>query len=150
MAARISPSRQKTAGSRPHERAHRTGRWAEIIFRALSARAAKRWRFVSFRGLGSGESRGIVDLVAIRKDMREPAEGALKRGDLFDIVLVQVKGGSAAAPTLSDRRRLKLVGKRYRAHAIVLFSWQPGVSSQFHVLDRQLRWGLSSSKNIFG
>jgi hypothetical protein len=60
----------------PHEKAHATGRCAEIIFRALSARIAKRWRFVSFRG----------------------AAHALKRGDLFELVLIQVKGGSAKIP----------------------------------------------------
>jgi hypothetical protein len=64
----------------PHEKAHATGRWAEIIFRALSARIAKRWRFVSFRGAAHGEWRGIVDVLAIRKDTSEPIHRTLKRG----------------------------------------------------------------------
>jgi len=34
----------------PSERAAETDRWTEILFRALSNRGAKRWRFVSFRG----------------------------------------------------------------------------------------------------
>lgn len=58
------------------------------MFRALSSRVAKRWKFVSFRGDGQGEWRGVVDLIAIRKDTREPSTRSLKRGDLFEIVLV--------------------------------------------------------------
>jgi hypothetical protein len=134
----------------PHEQAFLTGRWAEIIFRSLSTRIASRWRFVSFRGLGHGESRGIVDLVAIRKDMSQPRDVSLNRGDLFDIILVQMKGGSAPDPTIAERRRLKVVGKRYRAEAIVLFKWRRGVSSQFYVLDRQLHWKSASPISVFG
>src|SRR5271165_5518967 len=51
----------------PPEKAYTTGRWAEIMFRALGNRVARRWRFVSFRGEGGGEYRGIVDVLAIRK-----------------------------------------------------------------------------------
>ncbi len=51
----------------PHQKARTTGLWAETIFRALSTRVAKRWRFVSFRGAGRGEWRGIVDVLAIGK-----------------------------------------------------------------------------------
>ena len=54
-----------------HTKAHTTGRWAETIFRALSSRIANRWKFVSFRGVGKGEWRGVVDLIAIRKDRRK-------------------------------------------------------------------------------
>ena len=43
--------------------AARTDRWTEILFRARSARAAKRWRFVSFRGKGGKEWRGVVDVI---------------------------------------------------------------------------------------
>ncbi len=134
----------------PHEKALLTGRWAEVIFRCLSKRVAIRWRFVSFRGLGRGESRGIVDLVAIRKNTSRPRDDALKRGDIFDIILVQVKGGSAPDPTVDERRRLEVVGKRYRAKAIVLFKWRRGVSSQFYVLDRQRHWKLASPASVFG
>ena len=45
-----------------------TNRWTEILFRALATRVAKRWRFVSFRGTGGREWRGVVDVIAIRKD----------------------------------------------------------------------------------
>jgi hypothetical protein len=55
----------------------------------LSSRVADRWRFVSFRGANQSEWRGVVDLVAIRKNSRKPSNAMLKRGDLFDIVLIQ-------------------------------------------------------------
>ena len=82
-------------------KAHTTGRWAETMFRALSRRVAERWEFVSFRGKGkgNGEWRGVVDIVAIRKDTSQPENAKLKHGDLFEIILVQVKGGTARPPT---------------------------------------------------
>ncbi len=133
-----------------HVKAHTTGRWAEIIFRALSMRVAKRWQFLSFRGAKKGEWRGVVDIIAIRKDTVEPKGGVLKRGDLFDIVLVQVKGGSSRAPTLEDRKRLLEVAKHYRAHKVVQFCWQRGTVAAFSVLQRNLEWKMSSGTEIFG
>jgi hypothetical protein len=134
----------------PHEKAHATGRWAEIIFRALSARVANRWRFVSFRGSGSGEWRGIVDVFAVRKDTSQPRLSFLKRGDLFDIVLVQVKGGSARFPSVDERRRLQLVAKRYRARDVVLFQWRNGISSGFFTLGPNLEWQATTGAAVFG
>jgi len=64
-----------------HVKAHATGRWAEIIFRALSSRITDRWRFVSFRGINKSEWRGVVDLVAIRINSVESSNAILKRGD---------------------------------------------------------------------
>jgi hypothetical protein len=134
----------------PTEKAFATGRWAEIIFRALSARVAHRWRFVSFRGLGKGESRGIVDVLAIRKDTSEPADTSLRRGDLFEFILIQIKGGTAAYPSISDRNRLTRVAKRYGASMIVLFAWRKGVSSQFYKLEPNLEWSSQTGAAIFG
>jgi hypothetical protein len=62
---------------------------------------------VSFRGTGKGEWRGVVDLIAIRKNGEQPTGSVLKRGDLFDIILIRVKGGSSRGPTASDCRRLQ-------------------------------------------
>ena len=107
----------------PSRKAVDTTRWTEILFRALSNRVARGWRFVSFRGEGGGEWRGIVDVLAIRKDTAHSDHHLLKSGDLFDIVLVQMKGGSAKAPSATDIARLRAVARRYRAKAIVLFSW---------------------------
>jgi len=138
----------------PHEatasvKAHATGRWAEIIFRALSTRVARRWQFVSFRGAGKGESRGVVDVLAVRRNMAQPEGDVLKRGDLFDVILIQIKGGGARAPTANDLLRLREVKRRYRAQAVVLFSWERGKTSSFSVLGRDACWHVSTSVEIF-
>jgi hypothetical protein len=132
-----------------HVKAHATGRWAEIIFRALSSRVADRWKFISFRGANRGEWRGVVDLVAIRKNSKEPSSAMLRRGDLFDIVLIQIKGGSARGPTQDDCRRLREVKRLYRAKDVVQFQWKRGESSKFFVLGRNLNWLPSSSEELF-
>ena len=133
-----------------HIKAHATGRWAEIIFRALSSRIANRWKFVSFRGAGQGEWRGVVDIVAIRKDTTQPPDAVLKRGDLFDLILIQVKGGSAPGPTPNDCLRLRAVGRRYRAKAVVQFQWRNGKSARFFTLTRAMTWKPTTSEELFG
>jgi hypothetical protein len=90
-----------------------------------------------------------VDLVAIRKNSKEPTNGILKRGDLFDIVLIQIMGGSARGPTIDDCRRLREVKRLYRAKAVVQFQWRRGESSKFFVLGRKLNWLPSSSEELF-
>jgi hypothetical protein len=60
------------ANTSPTDKAIRKGKWSEILFRALSNRVAKRWRFVSFRGAKGGEWCGVVDIIAIRKDTASP------------------------------------------------------------------------------
>jgi hypothetical protein len=132
-----------------HVNAHTTGRWAETIFRALSSRIANRWKFISFRGVGKGEWRGVVDLIAIRKNSKQPSGDILKRGDLFDIILIQIKGGSGPGPKQSDCRRLWEVKKVYRAKSSVQFQWRKGKSSQFFTLSRRLEWKLTTSRQLF-
>ena len=83
-----------TANTPAWKKAGNTDRWTEILFRALTSRVAKRWRFVSFRGRGGGEWRGVVDVLAIRKRTAKSDHDILKSGDLFDVILVQMKGGS--------------------------------------------------------
>ena len=131
-------------------KAHTTGRWAETMFRALSRRVAERWEFVSFRGKGKGEWRGVVDVVAIRKNTSQPESPKLKRGDLFEIILVQVKGGTARPPTQEDRIRLREVARQYSARAVVLFEWKKGVSWRFLVLNlRSLEWEETTGEVVF-
>jgi hypothetical protein len=132
-----------------HVKAHATGRGAETVFRNLTSRVAVRWKFISFRGLDNGEWVGVVDLVAIRKDTRPSSGNILKRGDLFDIILIQIKGGSARSPTESDCRRLREVKRVYRARSIVQFQWRKGESSRFFVLDRN-QWKRATSQELFG
>jgi hypothetical protein len=119
------------------------------MFRALSSRVANRWKFVSFRGANRGEWRGVVDLIAIRKNSRQPSGVVLKRGDLFDIVLIQVKGGSARGPTANDCQRLLQVKRLYRAKSVVQFQWRKGESSLFFTLARNLEWKPTTSRELF-
>ena len=142
MPKKLSPTAQQKAAN--------TDRWTEILFKALSARAAQRWRFVSFRGSGGGEWRGIVDILAIRKDTAVSKHNLLKSGDLFDFILVQMKGGSARKPSASEIARLRAVSRRYRAKKIVLFSWKRQRECKFETLSRADDWELSSATAIFG
>jgi hypothetical protein len=133
-----------------HVIAGETDRWTEIMFRALSSRVAKRWRFVSFRGKGGGEWRGVVDVVAIRKNTAVPGNSVLKRGDLFDIILIQMKGGTAKLPSSDELHRLRVVAKYYRARDIVLFNWDRGRKTSFSTLEQTLTWRERTSLEIFG
>src|SRR5207245_1504460 len=107
--------------------ATRTARWAITMTRWLVTRLRlkKRWNLVTFTGSGGNESAGIVDILAIRKDHRKGANG-LKRGDAFEIILIQVKGGNAAWPSVDDMRRLRKVGDKYDAKAVILAEWKRG------------------------
>ena len=85
-----------------------TKKWAPIetkvgIRRAVAGASWPRWHFVSFNGPHGGESRGVVDLIAIRKDHGPPCAGT-KRGDALQIILIQVKGGYAAKPTAESEQ----------------------------------------------
>jgi hypothetical protein len=54
------------------------------------------WHILSFLGLDGYELRGAFDLTAVDKDHGKARAGT-KRGDALQIILIQVKGGSAAA-----------------------------------------------------
>jgi len=117
--------------------AARTQRWAvtmtKVCIRQLmSAAPFPRWHFVSFTGARGRESRGVVDLIAIRKDHK--AYKGLKRGDRFQIILIQVKGGYAANPTVDDADRLRAVARYHRAQCVLLASWKKGTPVQFFSL----------------
>lgn len=126
-----------------------TARWAETMFRALTSRVGRRWRFVSFRGAGGGEWRGVVDILAVRKSAAANAGARLKAGDLFDFVLVQLKGGGALDPTRSDVLRLQRVARHYGALRVVLYAWKRGSHSEYYVLDPKGQWRDSSAKDSF-
>jgi hypothetical protein len=148
----------------PSALAAKTARWATtmtrwaIRFSSTGKRPgtniAKRWQFVGFAGPNGAESRGIVDILAIRRDHR-PSSGVLQPGDLFEIVLVQIKGGTAPWPTPADVKRLRAVQRRYRAKAVVLASWQKGTEPTFYVLKRSSPqgrnpWRPTSPVEVFG
>jgi hypothetical protein len=101
----------------PSQKAHKTARWARIMTKWLvtySCKTGVKWRFVEFGGRTGAESYGIVDIVAIRKNHR-PSDPDVKRGDLFEIVLIQAKGGSAPWPSESDIDRLAATANFHRA-----------------------------------
>jgi hypothetical protein len=137
------------------EKAARTATWAKTMTKVVIAQNntdGPRWHVVNFLGPGKKESRGIVDLLAIRKNHVEPAL-PLKRGDLFDVVLIQVKGGSAPLPTEADRVRMRAVGEAYKAKAILLSEWVKGAKAVFSKLEGDDWVELSSPKDfavIFG
>lgn len=145
------------------EKAMKTDKWTEILFRALSSRVAKRWRFVSFRGSKKREWKGIIDVLAVRK--RTEVAGAelkkkypvLSRGDLLDVMLIQMKGGSARPPTATDCQRLRAVKEIYQATDVVLFTWRglgrsaKGAKTTFKVLNEAAdAWDLRDARSLFG
>jgi hypothetical protein len=103
------------------EKAARTARWAVTMAKVRIRRVVSRtrWQLVTFYGKSGGESVGVVDLLAIRKDHGEPV-GGTRRGDALQIILIQVKGGSAAKPTFDDATRLRAVAKRHGACEVLL------------------------------
>jgi hypothetical protein len=115
-----------------------TEKWAvtmtKVRIRQAVARAPfPRWHLLTFAGPDGGESRGVVDLIAIRKDHRSPCNG-LKRGDAFQIILIQVKGGYAAKPTAEDAKRLRIVARKHGTCGIVLAAWKKGKAARFYSL----------------
>jgi hypothetical protein len=82
------------------------------------------------------QSAGIVDLLAIRKNYKQ-ARNALKKGDLFEIIVIQVKGTGTTRPNKPkkvENRRLKAVAKYYNARSVVLAEWVKGRPGRFYWL----------------
>ena len=71
------------------EKAARTARWAVTMAKVRIRRVVSRtrWQLVTFYGKSGGESVGVVDLLAIRKDHRQPV-GGIRRGDALQIILI--------------------------------------------------------------
>ncbi len=118
------------------ERAQRTATWAKTMTKVIIRKNNKggpAWKVVDFLGPARSESRGIVDLLAIRKS-HQLADLPLKRGDLFEMILIQVKGGTAKRPTDEEIERLELVRKAYDAKTILLSEWKRGSEARFFEL----------------
>jgi hypothetical protein len=118
-------------------KAAQTARWAVTMtkVRIRQTLARTRWQLVTFCGATGGESVGVVDLIAIRKDHGNPIPDT-KRGDSLQIILIQVKGGRAAMPTAEDGRRLRAVARHHRARQVLLSAWTKGKAAQFFRLRR--------------
>jgi len=115
-----------------------TEKWAvtmtKVCIRQAVAKAPfPRWHLLTFAGPDGGESRGVVDMLAIRKDHAPPRIG-LKRGDTFQVILIQVKGGYAAKPTAEDGKRLRIVARHHGACAVLLAAWKKGKAARFFSL----------------
>ena len=142
----LSPSEMS-----PGKKAQHTAKWARTMTKWLvtySRRTGARWNLVEFGGKETAESRGIVDLIAIRKDHRHDNPG-LKRGDLFEIVLIQTKGGSSRRPTPDDVARLSRVAKHHRAKAVILAEWRRKETLELFMLSGT-RWKPVSPDEVFG
>ena len=135
----------------PGKKAHRTAKWARTMTKWLvtySRRTGAKWNLVDFGGKTRAEARGIVDLIAIRKNHRHDGP-RLKRGDLFEIVLIQTKGGSAPRPTAEDVARLSRVAMYHRARAVVLAEWRRAERLKLFRLNGT-RWQAVAPDEIFG
>jgi hypothetical protein len=106
---------------------------AKVRIRRVASRT--HWQLVTFCGKAGGESVGVVDLLAIRKDHGNPVAGT-KRGDALQLILIQVKGGRAAMPTADDATRLRAVAKLHRARRVLLATWKKGTAARFFRLKR--------------
>ncbi len=118
--------------------AEKTEKWAVTmakvrIRQAVAQTPWPRWTFVNFCGPHGGESRGVVDMIAVRKDHTTPRRG-MKRGDALRIILIQVKGGSAPRPTSEDGKRLRFVARLHGACGILLATWKKGRAARFFSL----------------
>lgn len=145
-------NRKKVNWLKAWERARKTGKIAEIMTKfAISfvSRRSKKWQILSFKGSKGQEATGVVDLIAIRKDHKTLVESPLKRGDLFEIILIQVKGGSAEGPTDEDKKRLAKVKEFHCAKDIILASWKKGKLPVFKRLLENFKWKEVEPKDIF-
>jgi len=135
----------------PGKKAQRTAKWARTMTKWLisfNRQSGARWNLVDFGGITKSESRGIVDLLAVRKNHRTDMSG-LKRGDILEMVLIQTKGGSAPRPTPEDIARLRKVAKHHRAMAIVLAEWNKGQHLELYKLKRN-EWVSVRPVEVFG
>ncbi len=92
-----------------------------------------------------GIRQGSSILLAIRKNHQKP-KAPFKRGDLFEIILIQIKGGGAKRPNKSEIKRLRDVAKHYNARDVVLAEWVKGNQLKFNWLvnyraDPKKAWG---------
>jgi len=138
---------RKTAAAK----AIRTAKWATTMTKwrigfqtngkrlgSPTVKPTRRWQLVGFPGPAGRESAGIVDLMAIRKNHAK-SNSRFKRGDLFEIILIQIKGGGARRPKREDIQRLRAVAKRYNARDVVLAEWLKKTRLKFYKLGKNHR-----------
>jgi hypothetical protein len=72
-------------------------------------------------------------MIAVRKDHGKPLAGT-KLGDRLQIILIQVKGGSAAKPTTDDGKRLRIIAQHHGNCPILYAAWKKGEEARFFSL----------------
>jgi hypothetical protein len=71
--------------------------------------------------------------------------------DAMQMMLIQVKGGSAPMPTAEDAQRLRAVARRHGADRVLLKSWKPGRAVRFFRLQTSGKWRpVDKLETIFG
>lgn len=135
------PAQEKSAPEKAIHTAKAATTLAKAHLKRESNKHKGRWQWVDFLGLKSRESAGIVDILAIRKKWDVPAQAEfknLKHLDLFDIMLIQVKGGGAPMPTADDIARMEEVADHYHACNVLLYQWNTKKKhlTGFRVLNR--------------
>jgi hypothetical protein len=141
----------RATGNTAVAKAIRTAKWATIMTKwrigfqtngkrlgSPTVKPTRRWQLVSFPGPAGRESVGIVDVMAIRKNHAK-SSSKFRRGDLFEIILIQIKGGGARRPKMDDIQRLRAVGNRYNARDVVLAEWVKKSHLRFYKLGRHYR-----------
>jgi hypothetical protein len=114
-----------------------------------SSKEGAKWRFAEFGGPTGAESAGIVDLIAVRKNHKK-VNGFSNRGDLLDLVLIQVKGGTASYPSEPDVDRLLALQKHHAAKAVVLVEWKRDKTLKFLELVDKKWQPLKHLSEVFG
>ena len=138
---RPEPTKMQTAVINSIETAKAATTLAKAHLKRESNKHKGRWKWVDFLGPNGRESAGIVDILAIRKKWDVPAQAEfknLKHLDLFDIMLIQVKGGSAPMPIADDIARMEEVADYYHACNVLLYQWniKKKHATGFRVLNR--------------
>lgn len=158
LGEKAEPTRHQKAAVK----AIKTAKTAMTLAKAHLARESKkhggRWQWVEFPGPKGRESAGIVDILAIRKrwETSELAEDAvLKHLDIFDIMLIQVKGGGARMPTDQDIARMERIADIYKIDKILLYQWNVKKKAEtgYRCLDREAHeFGpvIKDGNEIFG
>ncbi len=146
MPSKTTKSERRT----PSQQAAHTAKWAVTmakvgIRQAIADNPWPHWHLLTFTGPAGNESRGVVDLIAVRKDHGKPLPGT-KLGDALQIILIQAKGGSAAMPTAEDAERLRIVALHHGACYTLLAAWKKGKAAQFFSLDENTESGSGWSK----
>ena len=96
-------------------------------------------------GAADSFHRDPSDRFRLRRQLQK-AKAPFKRGDLFEIILIQIKGGGARRPDKSEIKRLRDVAKHYNARDVVLAEWVKGNELRFNRLvnyraDPKKAWG---------